>query len=430
MPAVVFSIFLNLFVCMNMLFILQYIFSGHLNLSYRNLFFIALLCTALLSITEVFGLETLCIPVVFLGVILAILLFSQKKGTDLLLLFPSAAFYFLVQIMPEMFLSYLFPAILQNHTIMGVETSAYTFLGDPIMFIILFILRYTLQKYELVMNLSWKEMIGALFLFFLSFVEILLLALLDSYCSSQTGQLIWKSCIILTFLFGIAAYLWLLVSARIRIYQQCLASKETELLKVQLEALHYSKENEDIVRKLRHDLKNHLTVLETLCKNQQYDDILNYTQKLSSSLPVSITAFSGNQIADTILNCKMKLAAEHNIDFSFEGSLSSLNKLEAPDICALLANAYDNALEACQQQEHAYIRTVANTSRNYTMIEIRNSVNKKVKISNNTAPTSKADSTSHGYGLQIIKQISSKYHGKCTVCCTETEFTLCIYLLT
>lgn len=115
---------------------------------------------------------------------------------------------------------------------------------------------------------------------------------------------------------------------------------------------------------------------------------------------------------------------------TYSGSFESLKKMSAPDICGLLSNAYDNAIESCTLQKDAFIRTEVNTTRNYTVIQITNSISKKVRIQNNSMATTKDDKTTHGYGTIIMKRIAHKYGGNCTFTSTQNEFKVKIVLLT
>lgn len=82
-------------------------------------------------------------------------------------------------------------------------------------------------------------------------------------------------------------------------------------------------------------------------------------------------------MTDLVVRAKMKVCEGHGITFTFQGSLSGFDTLEAPDICGLLSNAYDNAIEACLSQENAYIHTKVSTTRNYTVVQIVNSIEKR-----------------------------------------------------
>ena len=54
------------------------------------------------------------------------------------------------------------------------------------------------------------------------------------------------------------------------------ASNDTEYLKLQLESLQNSKENEEHVKRMRHDLKNHLAIINTLCEEERYEELREY----------------------------------------------------------------------------------------------------------------------------------------------------------
>lgn len=56
-------------------------------------------------------------------------------------------------------------------------------------------------------------------------------------------------------------------------------------------------------------------------------------------------------------------------------------------------------------------------------------VEKKVPVHKNKIPTSKRDKSSHGYGIEIMKQIVRKYGGSCTFRCDDKEFGVKIVLM-
>ena len=161
------------------------------------------------------------------------------------------------------------------------------------------------------------------------------------------------------------------------------------------------------------------------------EELREYTASLNKeAASLGNIIFTGNEIADMVLRSKCKLAMDRNISFAFNGTLEALKKLEAPDICGLLSNAYDNALDACASIPNAYIRTKVSTTPNYTVIQITNPVPEKVHVRNNRVGTTKKEPHDHGYGMEIMKRIARKYHGECCFECTDTEFEVKIRLLT
>lgn len=178
------------------------------------------------------------------------------------------------------------------------------------------------------------------------------------------------------------------------------------------------------------DLTNHLAVISSLCREGDYEEVRKYTEQLSHEVPqVGSRISTGNQVADLVVSSKSRICEANGIAFEFSGTLKNLSVMAAPHICGLLANAYDNAIEACLAQPERYIRTRANTTCNYTVIEIVNPVQKKVSV-RGSMPTTKTDRKDHGYGIEIMKQIAGRYNGSCTIHCDGKEFCLKIVLLT
>ena len=287
------------------------------------------------------------------------------------------------------------------------------------------------MRYDTIVPFTKKEAIGSFALLFFCMIDILLLMTLNRTQVDTATYYIWVVIFVGGLCLSVAYYFYNMVESRIQFYRQTLTKNETEFLQLQLDALQDVKENEEQVRRIRHDLKNHLEVIQSLCEEGNLDELKKYTQQLNKeNILAGGDILTGNKIADIILRSKSKLAEEQGIRFTFTGALDTLEKVDAPDICGLLSNAYDNALEACQGVQDAYIHTEVQTTRNYTVIYISNSTREKVRIRNNSLATTKADKHTHGYGTSIMKRIAHKYNGSCTFHYEENVFRVKIVLLT
>lgn len=409
-----------------LILILQYICSADLKLNKRN----CLMCTLITIPVFIFFSKyaLLCMPLL---IILTILLFSNRKWHDLLLIFLSFAFYLIFSTITDCFLTELFPAFSTPVMIGAYPLNLVGTIIDIVLLIALIALRYVLLKYETTLRLTSKEIFGSVGLFFFLMVVGGFLVNTNFAVMKPVFVVIWKVLYLGSFLLSVGYYLFSLITSRVRIYRQTLAHTEAEYLRVQLDALQDMKENEALVKQLRHDLNNHLAVIQSLCEEGNYDEIRTYTDYLRKDivLPGS-NILTGNKVADLVIHSKMNSAREQNIDFSFSGSLAHLSSLDPPDICGLLANAYDNAIETCRTQKEPYIRTVVSTTRNYTVIQIVNSIAHKIPIRSNRIATTKKEKESHGYGIDIMHRIARKYKGHCTLSCNDNEFCVKIVLLT
>lgn len=414
-----------------LLFIMQYICSAHMNLSRKNICICSVIsgvCFALCFISGITDSDFYCM---FLLLILTVIFFSTQRFKDLLLLLPALVFYIVLTVMPQSLLEELHPAFAKQ-----IQFSDYSFTYiaraiDILLLAALIYLRKLLEKYETILPLSKKEIAGCFGVLFFCFVDIGLLMGLKERNTSPLYHYIWLIILVGFFLLGVGYYFYNLIDTRVTFYKQTLTKNDTEYLKLQLKSLQNSKENEEHVKRMRHDLKNHLEIINTLCEEERYDELRNYTSSLNKEASsIGNAILTGNETADLVIAAKMQLALQNQILFEFTGSLEALKKLDPPDICGLLSNAYDNALEACASIPSAYIRTRVTNTPNYIVIQITNPVIRKVTIHNNRISTTKKEIHSHGYGTDIMKRIASKYKGNCTFECTNEEFTTKIRLLT
>ena len=167
------------------------------------------------------------------------------------------------------------------------------------------------------------------------------------------------------------------------------------------------------LRTFRHDYKNHMLCIRSLADNHLYDDLIDYLSQISNDPVINEKVFiTGNKIADIILSEKNKKAEEHKCSISFLGEISE--KIPSKDICIILSNSLDNAIEACDKNTSdlvSVIKVKATFSHNMQLIEITNPVFDKIWIENKTVATTKTDKRHHGFGLYSIRRVTEEYDG-------------------
>ena len=98
-------------------------------------------------------------------------------------------------------------------------------------------------------------------------------------------------------------------------------------------------------------------------------------------------------------------------------SYSKNNTIRNVDICTILVNLLDNAIEACEKidnSEDRYIKLSISSLGGMVVIKVENSCSQFVFDDGQIVElkTTKNDSKSHGYGLKIVKAIANKYNGE------------------
>lgn len=175
------------------------------------------------------------------------------------------------------------------------------------------------------------------------------------------------------------------------------------------------------IRRFKHDYINHIKCMSSMAANKEYDDLIDYINKLSASFPVSAFLFeTGNYIADAILTEK-QVNSPDNILIKFDGVIPA--NIDNIDLCIILSNAVDNAVEACCLYDGDRIINVhSGFKHGYFVLKIKNPT---VNIAlSNKAVTTKPDKINHGFGLDNIKRAVKKYDGYVSMTCEDNIFTL------
>lgn len=176
-----------------------------------------------------------------------------------------------------------------------------------------------------------------------------------------------------------------------------------------------SKYNETIniwnqVRKIRHELRNKMTVISGLLEEKEYNKCLEYANE--SLYEISKTGKfiqTGNTVLDYLINSRLMVLQDAQIDIS--GSIGNLDDIKESDLASLVGNIIDNAIEAITSLEEKHIELLFGIQDGYRMIICKNNISKSVLKDNKQLATTKTDVLSHGFGHQIVKEIAEKYHG-------------------
>lgn len=165
--------------------------------------------------------------------------------------------------------------------------------------------------------------------------------------------------------------------------------------------------------KLLHDHKHDFLLMKQLVCDGQYDALLEFLdQKILNNDQAKKKYYTGNAMVDFVLAIKEANAVCANIDFQVE--CTTLSEASASyDICILLSNLLDNALEACQEMagKQPWIRVKLGRQGRMLWIHMVNSSSRMPVVKNGQFITSKPDKSLHGYGLVSVCQIVERYCG-------------------
>lgn len=186
------------------------------------------------------------------------------------------------------------------------------------------------------------------------------------------------------------------------------------------------------IRALKHDMGNHISVLEHLFLKNETEELEKYMADLKVSLSESVEEIkTGNPVTDVILKQKKKEAKEKGIQIDCRFTYPMETNINAFDVSVILNNAIENAFEGVSGCENPYVSISAYRKKNAYMLEVTNCIGRRIVIDTETGlpETTKIDKTSHGYGLVNIRRVAQKYYGDIDISQNENSFKLTVMLM-
>lgn len=199
------------------------------------------------------------------------------------------------------------------------------------------------------------------------------------------------------------------------------------------EQIAVQQQNNEKVRKLRHDMKNHLANIRSLIDSGEIAAAVtlldNTAENVNNAKAEMID--TGNSFVDAIILSKTAVCREKNIDFSCSVQPLENIKIDAVDLSSLLSNLLDNAVEAAAQTTEPFVRLTIIKYNAYYTICVENSYKGKEFLKENMGSliSTKSDKTLHGYGTQIISDIAQKYDGNYTWDAQENRFISTVIMI-
>jgi len=209
---------------------------------------------------------------------------------------------------------------------------------------------------------------------------------------------------------------------------------ELELQHMKMEHTYFSDVNSVLeeIRILRHDMRGELVVIHGYNEMNQRDKINTHIEKKLRELDIHLLPRMDNDnILTSFINFKIKEACSHNIEVIMESNLTEEDEIniDKEDICRVLNNIINNAIEACEHVEGKYIKLQIDMVSNCLIIKAENPFKGEVKTQGDKLITLKKDKARHGYGLKSVKGIAEKYGGFMNINYGNNIFILEVHMI-
>lgn len=188
------------------------------------------------------------------------------------------------------------------------------------------------------------------------------------------------------------------------------------------------------MRELWHDMKNHISLLSLLLQEEKYGQMADYLRVFGEDVDaLALPMKSGNLVVDALLADKAARAKKAGVAMELElCDLTGLT-LKADEICGLLGNLLDNALEANSKVEgdKRFLQVSCSRGENGCYIRVRNASAGQNDWQGGVLYSAKSDRKNrvgHGLGLRSVQRIVHSCGGELVVEDGETQFTAVVRL--
>lgn len=200
-----------------------------------------------------------------------------------------------------------------------------------------------------------------------------------------------------------------------------------EVQTMQYENLSHRIEDE---RRMRHDLRHHLVLLQNICSTHDWSELENYVAQYAESVPLDQPAlYCENAAANALIAFFCQRARDQGIRFDAQIALPESVAVGKIDLSVILGNLLENAVEACarQREGNRYIRMQGSVYENKLLLTIENSCDGAPRIHpSGDYYSSKRDGP--GIGIASVRDVVAHYNGFCRIDARDRVFTAKVML--
>lgn len=167
------------------------------------------------------------------------------------------------------------------------------------------------------------------------------------------------------------------------------------------------------MRKARHDLRQHLTLIQSYIEKDDKAGLKNYIEQYRSELPPDVLElYSRNDVVNAIVCYYAGVARDSHICFDAKIDYPDISTISETDITVLIGNLLENAVEACQRQTscQTFIKLrIKRHGNSELLILTDNTCINPVTFHDGVPISSKREGM--GIGTSSMQDIAERYHG-------------------
>ena len=209
------------------------------------------------------------------------------------------------------------------------------------------------------------------------------------------------------------------------LYRQLLLYRKRQsecVLQEQKNALEAQLENQQQIRRMKHDMKAHMVTLAGLLAEGQVKEAQEYLKGVETKMITLSGQFCANPYLNAVLtqySGRLEvLEAEYKMDIQV-----GEEALPYMELCQILSNGLENACDALKRldTEKREVSVQMRYNGIYLLIRIRNKCRDDLYVERGTIPATDKEGHGHGIGLATVQEAAGRLDGE-MFCYTENGY--------
>ena len=203
---------------------------------------------------------------------------------------------------------------------------------------------------------------------------------------------------------------------------------QAEINRLQMDYALQIDENLKILRSVRHDIKNHLIIIDGYAAQKKFEKIHEYISRIGARFKDTAPIQTSSTAVSAILNEKSALAQQKNISCEITCNFPSL-KIDDFTMITILGNLLDNAITAASKCSDGWIKADLQQEDSILVITVDNSHAERIREKDGVFTSTKTDNADiHGIGIKNVRKAVNDLRGQIEITYTENTFHVCIML--
>lgn len=284
-------------------------------------------------------------------------------------------------------------------------------------------------------NISLKDVPAYKMIIFLIItgVDAMALVLLGDYIMNdkhiihRTMYLVMVAIVILSVLVLLILVLEVMVSRDNHLKREQLSVK---YLGEQVEQYKYLEQREEETKKFRHDIRNHMHMINSFLNEKNYAAVEEYMKAMDvkiESIGNKLTVYNG--IVDAVINRYQSEALKEGVSLEVKGRFPVESRVSAFDLCTIFSNLIENAIRGQKEYGEGSIHIECAYNEDEILICIENDYVGELEYRDGRLKTTKRDISRHGIGLLNVERCVEDNGGLISIDTDNNKFKVMVSLV-